>query len=169
EEFGEHGMVGWHSHSLYDELLRVPLVLKLPHSQLAGTSVETQVRSIDIAPTVLSALGIDIPLQFQGANLLEARGEEPFPSYAVSKQDVAGTEDVSALRTREWKWYRGKLFHLASDERERFDVSSSHPVMAEELRLKLQEIVASRPRPKATKVRPSEELEERLRSLGYIK
>ena len=37
EEFGEHGQMGWHSHTLYDELLRVPLLVKLPKSRRAGS------------------------------------------------------------------------------------------------------------------------------------
>ena len=70
EEFGEHGKVGWHSHSLYDELLRVPLLLKLPDSRHAGTSVEQQVRGLDILPTLLELVGVEIPEQARGRSLL---------------------------------------------------------------------------------------------------
>ena len=52
EEFGEHGVVGWHSHTLYDELLRVPLVIRFPGDLAAGSTVEAQVRLLDIAPTI---------------------------------------------------------------------------------------------------------------------
>ena len=56
EEFGEHGVVGWHSHSLYDELLRIPLIIKLPQSRSGGERVAAQVRGIDIPPTILSVI-----------------------------------------------------------------------------------------------------------------
>ncbi len=39
EEFGEHGVVGWHSHTLYDELLRVPLLIRFPGELHGGLSI----------------------------------------------------------------------------------------------------------------------------------
>ena len=48
EEFGERGSVGRHGHTLHDELLHVPLIIKLPGSRLAGSQVDEQVRGIDI-------------------------------------------------------------------------------------------------------------------------
>ena len=64
EEFGEHGMYGWHGHTMYDELLHVPLIIKLPRSVAAGTVISKQVRSIDIAPTILEIVGSAIPESF---------------------------------------------------------------------------------------------------------
>ena len=48
EEFHEHGWVGWHSHTLYDELLRVPLVVKLPGNRAAARRIAHQVRLTDL-------------------------------------------------------------------------------------------------------------------------
>lgn len=89
EEFGEHGFVGWHSHSLYDELLRVPLLVKLPGSRGGERSVAAQVRGIDLAPTILDELGLTIPESFEGTSLLPAIvGSGDVPEYAVSQKDV---------------------------------------------------------------------------------
>lgn len=53
EEFFEHR--GWaHSHSLYNELIKVPLIIKFPGSEFKGTQVEDTVGVIDIMPTLLS-------------------------------------------------------------------------------------------------------------------
>ena len=46
EEFGEHGWVGWHAHTLYDELLLVPLILKFPGSRFAGVVENSQARGV---------------------------------------------------------------------------------------------------------------------------
>ena len=57
EEFFEHR--GWeHNHSMYDELLRVPLVIKLPANAHRGLTIEENVGVIDILPTILAAAGI---------------------------------------------------------------------------------------------------------------
>jgi arylsulfatase A-like enzyme len=56
EEFYEHGGFD-HGRTLYDELLRVPLIVKLPHSQQAGTRVATPVSLLDVAPTIAALAG----------------------------------------------------------------------------------------------------------------
>jgi len=60
EEFFEHG--GWeHNHSMYDELLRVPLAIKLPGNDHRGLTIKESVGVIDILPTILGAAGIAAP------------------------------------------------------------------------------------------------------------
>ncbi len=60
EEFLDHGR--WlHGRSVFDELIRVPLVLKLPGSRHAGRRVAGQVQGVDIVPTVLEAVQIPLP------------------------------------------------------------------------------------------------------------
>jgi arylsulfatase A-like enzyme len=56
-ELGEHGASGAGT-TLYDEQLRVPLVLKLPRGERAGTRVGWQVRQIDVAPTLVELAGL---------------------------------------------------------------------------------------------------------------
>ncbi len=170
EEFGERGFVGWHSHTLYDELLRVPLLVKLPGAAHAGASVEEQVRGIDIAPTILAALGLDAPAGFEGVSLLgPLSGSGSVPEHAVSRKDVVITDDFASVRTPDWKWFRGSLFHLASDPEEATEVSGANMDTGEALSAKLEELSATRPRPAPHKVVPDEELLNQLRSLGYVK
>lgn len=58
EEFFEHG--GWgHGHSLYEEALRVPLVVKFPGGRFAGERRGSAVNLVDILPTVCGVLGIE--------------------------------------------------------------------------------------------------------------
>jgi arylsulfatase A-like enzyme len=71
EEFYEHG--GWgHGHSLYDESLKVPLIVKFPGSRFKGEKIDYIVSLVDIMPTILEALEID----FAGLTL---DGESLFP------------------------------------------------------------------------------------------
>ena len=87
EEFWEHGGFQ-HGHSLYDELVHIPLVIKFPETmELAGRSVAAQVRLIDVIPTTLRVAGVDAPDSFLGRSLLPwARGDagDDLPAYFES-------------------------------------------------------------------------------------
>ena len=68
EEFNDHGGF-WHGTTLYDEQVWVPLLVKLPQSRRGGTAVRHWVQSIDIMPTMLKQLGVDVPKGVQGGEL----------------------------------------------------------------------------------------------------
>ncbi len=68
EEFGEHGGF-WHGTTLYDEQLHVPLFVKLPRNERAGTHVSHWVQSIDLMPSVLRQVGLPIPAGVQGGSI----------------------------------------------------------------------------------------------------
>ncbi len=73
EEFFEHGSIE-HGHTLYDELLRVPLVLRAPG--LTPARVATPVSLLDLTPTLLDLLEIPGAEALAGHSLLGlARGE----------------------------------------------------------------------------------------------
>ena len=168
EEFGEHGWVGWHSHTLYDELLLVPLIVKLPRSAHAGESVDVQVRSIDIAPTILDLLGIDIPETFEGDSLLSlVDAWTPVSRPAVSLQD-SKLADHASLRTERWKLYDGRLYDLAADPGETRDVADDNRETVEQLQLLLNQLTAPGPNPGSLPVELDDDTQKRLRSLGYV-
>jgi len=67
--FGEHGK--WvHRNSLYEEVLRVPLLMRYPGVLGAGQEVNAPVSNMDILPTVLELLDIDLPTTLQGQSLI---------------------------------------------------------------------------------------------------
>ena len=163
EEFFEHGKVGTHGHTLYDELLRVPLLVKYPGSWAAGSVLDAQVRSIDIAPTVLASLRLQAPAGFEGEDLTPyVAGGPPPPPFAVSAIDGGG----SSLRTPWWKWDRGALYDLRRDPAERSDVSGGNARLATALRLQSERLAAVAAHARAVTVDPA--LVERLRALGYV-
>jgi arylsulfatase A-like enzyme len=60
EEFQDHD--GWlHGRSVFDELIRVPLVVKFPGNRDAGRRVAQQVQEVDVLPTLLEALSLPVP------------------------------------------------------------------------------------------------------------
>ena len=171
EEFGEHGRVGWHAHSLYDELLRVPLLLRLPGGRHGGERVEAQVRSIDIAPTLLALAGVAAPAAFEGRSLLARLGPDadPEPWPARSERDVTRDPLPTALHDGRYKWYEGRLFDLEADPGERVDLREREPERAARLEADYRAgLRGGDAAPGATAVELPEAARERLRELGYL-
>ena len=69
EDLGEHDIWFEHGDDLYDSSTHVPLALRLPHGEAAGTSVADPVELSDIAPTILDYLGVQAPDSMLGASL----------------------------------------------------------------------------------------------------
>ena len=70
EEFFEHGG-WWHGTTLFEEQIHVPLILKLPNQELAGSRVPWQVRAIDVAPTLAELAGAPVSPMWQGTSLVD--------------------------------------------------------------------------------------------------
>jgi len=68
EEFHEHGG-WWHGLSLYDEQIAIPLMFKLPNSEMAEENYDLA-RHVDIAPTIAQLAGVEPSEQWQGKALL---------------------------------------------------------------------------------------------------
>lgn len=102
EEFLDHGKKG-HQHSLFEEVVRVPLIAHWPGQISAGGVVETQVRLIDLMPTFLAVAGVrDTPLM-SGRDLrplLAGRALEERPALLELHADG---RQFAALRTNQFK------------------------------------------------------------------
>ncbi len=86
EEFQEHGG-WWHGQTLYEEQLRVPLIVKYPGGARAGTVVEEYARSLDIAPTAVDVAGLEIPAGWQGRSLWSDTAP---PAYLFAEEELEG-------------------------------------------------------------------------------
>ncbi len=87
EALGEHGLAG-HG-DLYDHTVLVPLIVKLPEGEGAGARIGRQVRSMDIAPTLLDLLRLPAPAPLTGLSLLPMiRGSRPPDGDAVSYEAI---------------------------------------------------------------------------------
>ena len=70
EEFMDHGMLG-HTKTLYDEVLRVPLLIRFPAG--IGRSEPTPVALLDVMPTILRTLDLETPEGMEGTALTPMR------------------------------------------------------------------------------------------------
>jgi arylsulfatase A-like enzyme len=84
DEFFEHGNRG-HRHSLYEEVLRVPLVVRWPGRVRAGARIGGLVRHADVAPTLLGYAGVAAKTEGSDLRTSLERGAVPPTVAAVSR------------------------------------------------------------------------------------
>ncbi|MCH2173117.1 sulfatase [Myxococcota bacterium] len=178
EEFFEHGSRG-HAQTLFDEVLRVPLLISSPGRIPAGQVIEDPVQLVDVMPTLLGLAGVSIPAGVQGRDLTPLLMGEPLPTEPALVELRLDGRNVSGLRTRSEKLLtagdqRGMWFDLNSDPRERRALriqGQRANRVREGLDQKLEEALAARSElghPGAEEVGLMDALRERLESLGYL-
>jgi arylsulfatase A-like enzyme len=144
EEFGEHGG-HYHGSSVYEEQVRVPLLVSAPGS-LAPRHISEPVQSIDLLPTLLTALDIPRPPRVRGRDLgpLLAGKQEEGPGLVLAETDeqtLLGAGSLRLICAR--RLGACKLFDLAHDPTQERDVASDLPKEFGELRARLKELGAS--------------------------
>lgn len=180
EEFWEHGDYG-HGHAMYDEVVCVPLLLSAPQVERARIDGR-MARIVDLAPTLLSLLGVADPAIGKAGSSLVAPDEDP-DREAYGEATLYGPEK-KFLRSERWKivftppsdssgTMSLEVFDLARDPAERRDLSSENPAMADTLMPRLAQWIQRVGSSRSTSsgsipggVDPS--IEEQLRALGYI-
>ena len=103
EEFGEHGR--WqHGLTLYPEQLHVPLLIRLPrrvYSSTAGARIGDMASQVDVLPTLLGILGLEIPDGLDGRPLVKVAGRGSRRSQAFSWLDKGGGRELESVRIAE--------------------------------------------------------------------
>jgi len=153
EEFHEHGH--WQHEQLYEECLRVPLVVRLPHGYRGGRRIDTPVALVDVMPTMLDLLGVDVrqlalpgPVRHDGHSLVGCLVGAPAPpAVPVFSEHIAtrggNYEHQVLVRAGNFAFlydeYRGEkladgtiqhrvgLWDLATDPRQEHDLAPSSP------------------------------------------
>jgi len=121
EALGEHGEQS-HGLFLYDDTIHVPLLIKLPAGHSVGRRVTSRVSLVDLAPTLLRELGIEVPTAMQGTSLagpMKADGATDHPAYAETDYPYRAF-GWSSLRS----WRAGKYLYIDAPEPELYDQSS---------------------------------------------
>lgn len=175
EELFDHGSVG-HGHSVFQELLHVPLTLRIPGWTDDGVRIDDPVGLVDVVPTVLEALEVPVPDDLQGRSLLPLlRGDpESAPRLAVSsfgrgwRALVVGRYKL-VHRTHA----RSKLYDLVADPGETEDLADERPLARRYLQgllgLALRgESGGREPEHRAQNTPIDPETEAQLRALGYV-
>lgn len=93
EEFFDHGG-WWHGLTLYEEMLRVPLLVKLPGNINAGVVSNNLARLVDIAPTMLQLAGLPVGSDMAGKSLCNAEGvlADSGGVYSFAENDFEGNQ-----------------------------------------------------------------------------
>ncbi len=96
EEFLDHDST-FHGHSVYGELIQVPLILRYPGKVPAGLTVEETVQMIDLMPTILELSGLPVPAGIQGQStvpLLAESNDRPWKPRPAISEKPAGLSQV---------------------------------------------------------------------------
>jgi Sulfatase/HEAT repeats len=143
EEFGDHGG-RYHGSSVYEEQVRVPLVVAGPG--VKAQRVSEVVQTIDLMPSVLSALAVPRPPRIRGRDLGDLlagkRASGPGMAYAETDEQALYAEGPLRLLCAR-RLGACKLFDLDKDPGETRDASADHPEALTRLRGKQRELAAS--------------------------
>jgi len=145
--FGEHGLID--KRHMYEESMRVPLLVRCPSVIKPKTKVEQVIQNIDIAPTLLAYAGINKPAPMQGNSFLPIlRGQTiPWRDRAFYEYyweaDFPQTPTMFGVRTDRYKyifnqgvWDTNELYDIKADPLEVNNLirSAEHQAIAKELR-----------------------------------
>ena len=138
--------------SPFDDGVRTPILLRWP-GHIAPLRLEVPVSSVDLAPTILHAVGLPVPSSMSGQNLLEVVADESAAQPAVFgeiyEHDLASLDDPTAgllfrwCRQGDWKLIvaagdgGAQLYDLRHDPHEMHDLAGLQPQRVEALRATL--------------------------------
>ncbi len=164
-----------HSLTIYDATQRIPLIVRAP-GWPAGSSVDGQVRLVDLAPTILALSGAAAIQGVDGLDLSPIatgsdRGDRVAYVETLATQIQMGWSPLLGIRTPRWKYIRAprpELYDLTNDPGELVDIASQEEDRVRELDALLAARLADS-RPIVTTTSAIDDAERaRLESLGYV-
>jgi arylsulfatase A-like enzyme/Tfp pilus assembly protein PilF len=191
EGLGDHGEAE-HGLFLYDSVLHVPWIMRLPRngvsstsnpsiltgaSGFAGSVIKRQVRTIDVMPTIAALAGLTTP-KVDGENVAPLFGggapSDPPPSYAETYYPKwhYGWSEFKSVRVGDWKYIdapKPELYDLRTDGSERRNLVDARGPLASGLANEIAKTQAGFGAMATSDApQPSAETLARLRSLGYV-
>lgn len=164
-----------HGHSVFQELLHVPLIIKSPGGHAAGLREKTLVGTIDIMPTVLSLAGTVAPATIRGVPLGRAHGHEINDARVVLAEHLAFFAERKALLRNDFKLVRNAqtteeaFFDLRRDPGERTPLEvNPNQEIRQLMRDLLQEAMYMEQLPGDQPETIDDETTQQLKALGYI-
>ncbi len=174
ELLGEHREQA-HGFFVYDGAVQIPLIMTGPG--VAVRVVPSQVRIVDVMPTVLDLAGVPAPAAVQGASLRPALDGQPQDLVAYSESWYPrfhyGWSELAATRDGKFKFILAptrELYDLAADPHELTNLAGANQARADAMERSLRALVAkttSRSAPTGPTA-ASAEVEQKLRALGYV-
>lgn len=188
ESLGEHNYFFWHGRLPYDDCLRVPFIIKFPsYAEIPSKHISQTIGLIDLLPTTLDFLGLSIPKETEGKTLMPLiRGEDGSATEYVYSE--AGYEEnyQRIIRRENWKLIfipdndiqkimnnvPFELYDVRKDPNELNNLINVETNIADALKEELFKWVDSTNIidgvSSSKTVNVDKEMEEKLRSLGYI-
>ncbi len=178
EGLGDHGEMA-HGYFIYEYAVQIPFIIITPFEKLQGIRIRSQARLIDLYPTLLEMIGIQIPEENQGESLLSVilHPEKEENQYAYSESLTPnlhyGWSSLHSLRTPRFKYIdapRPELYDLIADPQELDSVINRHQKIARKFKETLDQLIeeSSLEAPKPEAANLDMETVERLAALGYI-
>ncbi len=195
ETFGEHGVHG-HARNVLTPVVWVPLVFRFPFKVEPAVRVPTQVRNLDLAPTLLELAGVPVPDGFEGTSLVSlmtgeqdepdrptfaALGVPLFPdasvqtavsdgSWTYARNATAPEDDPEAYEAKAVAAGAEFLFDRRVDPGENANLMLREVADAKRMAALLDAHLAARHESVVEKgVRIDPGIAERLRAMGYLR
>ncbi len=176
--------IGHFEHQLYDEIVKVPLIIKAPGFP-QDKIVDAQVETIDIMPTSIELLGVPIPKGMDGKSLVESvnkSSEDKGFAFSEKFSSKADDEEYRMIRSKDWKLLLGsvsssghseiELYNIASDPREQNNIFSERAEIGKSMFAELETWIDAQKKKSALssvdKIELDEKLKEQLKALGYM-
>jgi arylsulfatase A-like enzyme len=163
EAFGEGGLYFGH-HGLYDGVLRIAMIMRLPGVIRIGVHVDAMVAGFDLVPTILEAVGLeppyDLPYELTGKSLWPLLEESETVLHAELFLSEGFRQASYGVRTEQWKFIlpvthnlsgmplpdiygrprtpTPQLFNLQADPDETCDVYKDRPEVSADLESRLK-------------------------------
>lgn len=188
EEFFEHMDKG-HRKTLYDEVLKIPLIFSFPGKIPTGKRVSSQVRIIDIFPTIMDLLDLETPRECLGKSLvplmdgsLHELDLTAFSELHYTNKKEQKEVHLKSLRTGEAKIIanigerKNLYFNLLSDSREQNNLFSEDSPMSKMMLGDLQKISrimekysdSLKKSSEKNEIQLEEGIRQKLMELGYL-
>jgi arylsulfatase A-like enzyme len=178
EAFGSRNLIG-HGVSVYQDQVRVPLIIKYPNIN-EGRVVDEIADSVDLMPTILDVLGYGIPEDTQGRSLIkitrEARAvlSESYPSGNILDIDKRFDRVERAIFLRPYKFIsstagKKELYNIQNDPQEMEDLYQSAHNVAGELDARLGNWIKGAVTEDPSQFKLDSDTMDRLKALGYVK
>ena len=178
ELFGEHGLFAHVPAVMYDQLLKVPLIVKPPSAcRVTERLISKAVKLLDVVPTILDILKLDHHIDFDGESLvplIQGKPEAYQCDYIISE---VWTKLLS-IRKNNWKliahYAKGKkyLYNLENDPDEKYNLADERHDIVEEMEQKIKDHLFKINAPaediEKCGFADDEVIKARLKALGYM-